>query len=60
MENLIKSTNNLSGEDMIMLREKFINEYARKKGWNVNSLTPKQMVEIIEQPLYKSPGLIFG
>ena len=59
-DNLIKSTNNLSGQDMSLLREKFLNEYARKKGWNVSNLTPNQMLEIVEQPAYKSPGLIFG
>ena len=59
-ENLIKSTGNLDKNDIQMLREKFLVEYARKKGWNVNSLTPNQMLEIVEQPAYKSPGLIFG
>ena len=60
MENLIKSTNNLAKDDISMLREKFLNDYARKKGWNISSLTPNQMLEIVEQPAYKSPGLIFG
>lgn len=60
MENLIKSTGNLGKDDIQMLREKFMAEYARKKGWNVSSLTPNQMLEIVEQPAYKSPGLIFG
>jgi hypothetical protein len=60
MENLIKSTGNLGNEDIQMLRERFMTEYARKKGWNVNSLTPNQMLEIVEQPAYKAPGLIFG
>lgn len=60
MENLIKSTGNLGKDDIQMLREKFMVEYARKKGWNVNALTPNQMLEIVEQPSYKSPGLLFG
>ena len=43
-ENLIKSTNNLSNKDMTSLREKFIHEYARKKGWDKNNLTPNQLL----------------
>jgi len=57
-ENLIKSTNNLSKDDMTMLREKFISEYARKKGWDKNNLTPNQLLEIVEQKAYKNPGII--
>ena len=59
-EKMIKSTNNLSQQDMSMLRERFINEYSRKKGWNSMNLSPNQMLEIVEQPAYKSPGMIFG
>ena len=57
-ENLIKSTNNLSNKDMTSLREKFIHEYARKKGWDKNNLTPNQLLEIVEQKAYKNPGII--
>jgi hypothetical protein len=57
-ENLIKSTQNISKDDLTILREKFINEYARKKGWDKNSLTPNQLLEIVEQRGYKNPGLI--
>ena len=60
MDNLIKNTQNLSTNELNLLREKFINEYARKKGWNISLLSPNQMLEIVEQPAYKSPGLIFG
>ena len=59
-EKLIKSTNNLPSEDLNMLREKFINDYARKKGWNKDNLSPNQMLEIVEQKGFISPGLIFG
>jgi len=59
-ENLIKSTQNISKEDINMLREKFINEYSRKKGWDKNNLTPNQLLEIVEQKDYKSPGLLKG
>ena len=41
-EKLIKSTNNLSKEDMNMLREKFVVEYSRKKGWDKSNLSPNQ------------------
>ena len=57
-ENLIKSTQNISKDDLTILREKFINEYSRKKGWDKNSLTPNQLLEIVEQKEYKNPGLI--
>ena len=57
-ENLIKSTQNISKDDLTILREKFINEYSRKKGWDKNSLTPNQLLEILEQKEYKNPGLI--
>lgn len=57
-ENLIKSTQNISKDDLTILREKFISEYARKKGWDKNSLTPNQLLEIVEQRGYKNPGLI--
>jgi hypothetical protein len=59
-ENLIKSTQNISKEDINVLREKFINEYSRKKGWDKNNLTPNQLLEIVEQKDYKSPGLLKG
>lgn len=59
-EKLIKSTNGLAPEELSMLREKFISEYVRKKGWDKSNLTPNQMLEIVEQTGYKNPGLIFG
>ena len=57
-EKLIKSTNNLSKDDMTMLREKFITEYARKKGWDKNRLTTEQLLEIVQNNGYKNPGII--
>jgi hypothetical protein len=59
-EKLIKSTNNLSKEDMNMLREKFVVEYSRKKGWDKSNLSPNQLLEIVEQKGYKSPGIILS
>ena len=47
----------LSEDEILLLREKFISEYAKKKGWNSKELTSTQMLEIAE---YKNPGLILG
>jgi len=57
-QNLKKSA--LSEEEQILLRERFINEYSTKKGWNSKDLTSTQMLEIATQKEYKSPGLILG
>jgi hypothetical protein len=50
----------ISNDETILLREKFINEYAKKKGWNSKELTTTQMLEITTQTGYKSPGLLLG
>lgn len=50
----------LSKEETNLLREKFITEYSKKKGWNSKELTTSQMLEIATQKEYKSPGLILG
>jgi hypothetical protein len=42
------------------LREKFLHEYARQKGWDPSNLSPNQMIEIVEQNGFKNPGLILG
>lgn len=60
MEKLIKSTNNLSNEELILLREKFIVTYSRKKGWDEKKLSPDQLLEIVQNPSYKNPGLILS
>ena len=59
-EKLIKSTQNLPVSDTNLLREKFIADYARQKGWDKERLSPDQMLEIVEQGGFKNPGLIFG
>lgn len=59
-EKLIKSTNGLAPDELNMLRERFINDYARKKGWDKTNLSPNQMLEIVEQRGYKNPGIVFG
>ena len=40
-------------DEVILLREKFINEYAKKRGWNAKELTTNQMLEIVSQKEYK-------
>ena len=59
-EHLIKGNARLSKDDETMLREKFVSEYARKKGWDKESLTPTQMLEIVQQSGYKNPGMILS
>ena len=58
--NLIKSTSKLTKDDENMLREKFVMDYARKKGWDKENLTPTQMLEIVQQNGYKNPGMILS
>ena len=50
----------MSKEEINLLREKFVNEYSKKKGWNSNELSTQQMMEIVSHKQYKSPGLILG
>lgn len=57
---MIKNNDGLSAEEISLLREKFISEYSKKKGWNPKELSTTQMLEIINEKGYKSPGLILG
>ena len=59
-DHLIKGNSKLSKEDENMMREKFVNDYARKKGWDKTNLTPTQMLEIVQQGGYKNPGMILS
>jgi hypothetical protein len=59
-ENIIKSSSKLSKEDENMLKEKFVMDYSRKKGWDKENLTPTQMLEIVQQSGYKNPGMILS
>jgi hypothetical protein len=43
---LIKSTG-LSQDEINLLREKFVIEYSKKKGWDSNKLSTTQMMEIV-------------
>jgi hypothetical protein len=57
---LIKGNQGLKKEEIDLLREKFINEYSKNKGWNSKELSTSQMLEIVSQKEYKTPGLILG
>lgn len=50
----------MTKEETTLLREKFIGEYSKKKGWNPKELSTTQMLEIATQKEYKQPGLILG
>ena len=58
-DELIKKTP-LSDEETTLLREKFIVEYSKKKGWNHKELSTTQMLEIATQKEYKQRGLVLG
>ena len=60
MEDLIKSSNGLNQDDLNMLREKFLDEYSKKRGWDKNNLTSTQMFEIVNQKEYKNPGMLLS
>jgi hypothetical protein len=59
-QHLIKSKTSLTQQDENFLREKFINDYSKNKGWDKNNLTPSQMFEIVQQSGYKNPGMILS
>lgn len=50
----------LSNEEMELLRERFVSEYSKQKGWNPKELSTNQMLEIVSNKGYRSPGLILG
>lgn len=50
--------NGYTNESTADLREKFVNEYTSKVGWDRNSLTEEQMNEIKSQKGYRCPGMI--
>ncbi len=47
----------LTKQEKSIIKEKFIREYCRKKGWNMNNLTSNQMLEIVSQSKYKNPTI---
>lgn len=60
MKNLTTKKEVLTTEETTLLRERFINEYSKRKGWNPKDLTTTQMLEIATQREYTQPGLILG
>ena len=50
----------LPKDESLLLREKFISEYSKQKGWNPKELSTNQMLEIVSQREYKTPGIILG
>ena len=56
-EELIKAIQ-VSNTDVAMLREQFIENYSKQKGWDSNNLSTKQMLEITSQKEYKTPGIV--
>ena len=60
MEDKLIKNNPISSDETTLLREKFISEYSRKKGWNPKDLSTTQMLEIVSQREYKTPGIILG
>lgn len=50
----------MTKEETTLLREKFISEYSKRKGWNPKELSTTQMLEIATQKEYKTPGIILG
>ena len=60
MEDKLIKNDPISAADTTLLREKFISEYSRKKGWNPKELSTTQMLEIVSQKEYKTPGIILG
>ena len=57
---MIKNNNGLSDNEISLLRERFISEYSKKKGWNPKELSTTQMMEILSDKGYKNAGLILG
>ena len=59
-DSLIKGNVKLSKEDENLLREKFVSDYCRKKGWDKDNLSPTQMLEMVQESGYKNPGMILS
>jgi Arc/MetJ-type ribon-helix-helix transcriptional regulator len=56
----IKGDNSLTKEELITLREKYIHEYSKKKGWNSDNLSSEQLLEIVQSNGYKNPGILLS
>ena len=58
-DKMIRETG-LSEKDLFELKEAFIEKYAKLKGWDKEKLTTEQLNEIVQQPEYKSAGLLLS
>jgi hypothetical protein len=47
--------NKLKKSDISILREKFIRDFCKERGWNYNELTTGQMLLITKEQSYKNP-----
>lgn len=57
MEQIIK-TSPLTQDEIVFLREQYVIEYAKKKGWDSNKLSTMQLMEIVESKHYKQPMIL--
>jgi len=48
---------NITKEDLKLLREIYINNYCKEKGWDPKNLKPSQMLEIVSNKNYISPKI---
>ena len=55
---MINSKTNVEGIET--LRERFIHDYSRLKNWDPKNLSTDQMLEIVNQKGYKTPGMLNG
>ena len=58
MNNNFTKPEKINEEDLRILRENFIVEYAKSKGWNHKNLSPAQLLEIVESKKYKNPMIL--
>ena len=56
----VKGDRSLTKEELTTLREKYIHEYSKKKGWNFDSLSSEQLLEIVQSNGYKNPGILLS
>ncbi len=47
----------LNKGELSILKERFIIDFCKQKGWNYNELTTGQMLIIANKPEYKNPKL---
>ena len=58
MDNMINDRPGADAQEEQVLREKFVSDYCNQKGWDKNSLTSTQLLEISSHPSYKNPLML--